>query len=158
MLNKVWTIVRKTATSIAGIGCLVIGFCLVAQIFCRTFLGIALSWSEEIAQCGMIFMVFLALAEVEWGNEHLQVEILFTALPKLAKPMTIVGKVLTLVYGAIIAYSGFLMLPSVQKTLAKASRFPIRFLYYAMIIGVILWMIQAAINLAKTIQERGDHA
>ena len=92
MLNKTWLIARKAAASVGGVGCLVIGFCLVAQIFCRTFLGIALSWSEEIAQCGMIFMVFLALAEVEAGNEHLQVEILFTALPKLAFPMTIIGK------------------------------------------------------------------
>ena len=158
MLNKTWLIARKAAASVGGVGCLVIGFCLVAQIFCRTFLGIALSWSEEIAQCGMIFMVFLALAEVEAGNEHLQVEILFTAFPKLAFPMTIIGKVLTLVYSAIIVYSGFLMLPSVQKTLAKASRFPIRFLYYAMIIGVIFWMIQTAINLVKVIRERGTRA
>ena len=59
MLNKTWLFARKVATSVGGVGCLVIGFCLVAQIFCRTFLGIALSWSEEIAQCGMIFMVGL---------------------------------------------------------------------------------------------------
>ena len=63
MASKLWNYARKIVTSISGLSCLMIGFCIIAQIFCRFFLGIALTWSEEIAQVGMILMVFLALAE-----------------------------------------------------------------------------------------------
>lgn len=153
-MNKIWTSIRRSATSVSGFACLLICFCISAQIFCRFFLGIALKWSEEIAQVGMILMVFLALSEVESGNEHLQVEILHTIFPKLSPGMTILGKILSLVYAVIIFYSGLLMLPSVQKTLAKASKFPIRFLYYAMLVGVGLWAIQIVINLCRVIAER----
>ena len=155
-MNKTWITARKAITCISGVGCLTIGVCLIAQIFCRTFLGISLSWSEEIAQCGMIFMVFLALAEVEANNEHLTVEVLFTLFPKLTRPMTIIGKMLTIIYSAMIIYSGSLMLPYIQKTLAKASKFPIRFLYYAIMVGTAFWMIQCAINLVNTIKDRGN--
>ena len=104
---------------------------------------------------GMILMVFLALAEVESGDEHLKVEILFSVFPKLSFSMTMVGKLLTLVYSGIILYSGCLMLPSVQRTLAKASKFPIRYLYYAMLLGILFWMIQTVINMVKMVKERG---
>ena len=155
-MKKTWITARKAVTCISGAGCLTIGICLIAQIFCRTFFGISLSWSEEIAQCGMIFMVFLALAEVEANNEHLTVEVLFSIFPKLARPMTIIGTVLTIAYSAIIIYSGTLMLPYIQKTLAKASKFPIRFLYYAIIVGTAFWMIQCVINLVSAIKDRGN--
>lgn len=154
MNMKLWNRVRKFFTSISAVSCIVICFCIAAQIFCRFFLGVALKWSEELAQVGMIFMVFLALGEVEQNNEHLQVEILHTVFPKLSFPMTVIGKTVNLIYGCIILYSGFLMLPSVAKTLAKASRFPIRILYYVMLIGVALWIVQIAINLVKAIRER----
>lgn len=154
MLNKIWNGVRRTGTSISGIGCIMICFCIAAQIFCRYFMGISLKWSEELAEVAMIFMVFMALAEVEHGNEHLQVEILFTIFPKLSFAMSVVGKALTLAYTTIIMYSGYLMLPAVQRATAKASKFPIRYLYYAMLIGVGLWMIQTVINLVKIICER----
>ncbi len=155
MASKLWNYARKIVTSISGLSCLMIGFCIIAQIFCRFFLGIALTWSEEIAQVGMILMVFLALAEVESGDEHLKVEILFSVFPKLSFGMTMVGKLLTLVYSGIILYSGCLMLPSVQRTLAKASKFPIRYLYYAMLLGILIWMIQTVINMVKMVKERG---
>lgn len=151
-----WTTARKALAGISGAGCLTIGICLIAQIFCRTFFGISLSWSEEVAQCGMIFMVFLALAQVEADNEHLTVEVLFSIFPKLARPMTIIGKVLTIIYSVMIIYSGSLMLPYIQKTLAKASKFPIRFLYYAMMIGAAFWIVQCMINLVNTIKEGGE--
>ena len=47
------------------------------------------------------------------------------------------------------------MLPSVQRTLAKASKFPIRYLYYAMLLGILFWMIQTVINMVKMVKERG---
>lgn len=48
------------------------------------------------------------------------------------------------------------MLPYIQKTLAKASKFPIRFLYYAMMIGAAFWIVQCMINLVNTIKEGGE--
>lgn len=158
MINRVWVAIRKLSASIGGLACIMLGVCIVAQVFTRTFLGVALTWSEELAEVGMILMVFLTLAEVEAGNEHLQVEILHTLLPKLSFGMTVIGKILTLAYSAIVVYSGTLMLPSVRRAVAKASGFPVRILYYAIIVGTLLWFIQAAINLVKTIKERKGFA
>lgn len=142
---------------ISGLSCLFICFCITAQIFCRFFLGISLKWSEELAQVAVILMVFLAQAEVEKGDEHLKVEILFSIFPKLSKAMSILGSALTILYASIIVYSGWLMLPAVKKSTAKASGFPIRFVYYAMLIGVVFWIIQAAINLVRhTKKKEGD--
>ncbi|MEA5137493.1 MAG: TRAP transporter small permease [Candidatus Fimivivens sp.] len=148
-MKKIYNKAVQAITSVSGVSCLFICFCITAQIFCRTFLGISLKWSEELAQVAIIMMVFLALTEVERNNEHLKVEILFSVFPKLAKSMNILGSMLTILYASIIVYSGFLMLPAVKKATAKASGFPIRFIYYAMLLGVVLWIVQAAINLIE---------
>lgn len=153
-MTKGWNYARSFLMSISGFCCLLICFCIAAQIFCRFFLGISLKWSEEIAQVGIIFMVFLALSEVEVGNEHLQVEILHTVFPKLSFAMTLIGKALNLIYVGIVLYSSILMLPAVQRTLAKASKFPIKFLYYGMIAGSLFWIFQISINLYKAFEER----
>lgn len=155
MAGKVWDKLRYIVSSIGGLACIMICVCIVAQVFTRTFLGIALTWSEELAQVGMILMVFLVLSEVEKNNEHLSVEIVHTVFPKFSFFMTVISKVLTMVYAGVIIYSGYLMLPSVSKAVAKASGFPIRILYYAIILGSALWFVQALINLIKTLTKGG---
>lgn len=157
-MKKIYDKAVQTITSVSGVCCLFICFCITAQIFCRFFLGLSLKWSEELAQVAIILMVFLALAEVEKNNEHLKVEILFTVFPKLTKAMNILGSLLTILYATIITYSGWLMLPAVKKSTAKASGFPIRFIYYGMLIGVVLWGIQTVITLVKHAKEKAGGA
>lgn len=156
-MKKIYGSVVQAVTNISGISCLFICFCISAQIFCRFFLGISLKWSEELAQVAIILMVFLAQAEVERNDEHLRVEILFTVFPKLARGMRMLGSLLTILYASIIVYSGWLMLPAVKKATAKASGFPVRYIYYGMLLGVALWIVQSVINLSKTMKQKaGD--
>lgn len=157
-MKKIYEKAIQAVTSISGVCCLFICFCITAQIFCRFFLGISLKWSEELAQVALILMVFLSLAEVERGNEHLKVEILFAIFPKLSKAMNLLGGALTILYASIILYSGWLMLPAVKKSTAKASGFPIRIVYYGMLLGVALWLIQSVINWIKHAKQKAGDA
>lgn len=155
MIEKIWRRVEAVATAVSQCCCATVCIAIAAQIFCRFFLGKSLTWSEEMAQIALISMVFLALAEVERNNEHLQLEILFSIFPKLTLPLQTIGRALTILYGGIILYSGALMMPAVRLTRAKASGFPIRVVYYIMLAGVALWMVRCLLNMVAAFKKEG---
>lgn len=155
----IWNKIRWILTGIAALCAGIVGLAIVAQVFSRFFFGVALTWSEEVAELCLILTVFLALAEVESNNEHLCLEILYTTWPKLYFPLMMIGKMLTLVYCVFVMYSVYLMQPAVRLTRAKASGFPIKFIYFAMFIGAAAWLIQTLIQMGILIKnKRGEKA
>lgn len=53
----------------------------VAQVGFRYLLGAPLIWSEELAKLFLVWMVFLGAAAVAFDGRHLDVDVLFKALP-----------------------------------------------------------------------------
>lgn len=154
MLRDKYDIFGKSLVGLSAICCSITGIAIIAQVFSRFFIGQSLMWSEEIAQVAMLTMVYATLGEVEKGNEHLNLDIVYTLFPKSKFGLRLLGKILTITYGLFIVVSSIQMLPAVKLTTAKASGFPIRILYYVIIIGVTLWIINAAINILNIFRER----
>ena len=156
MLKEKYDRIGKPFVGLSAICCLIVGIAIVLQVFARSIIGISLTWSEEIAQVAMVIMIFATLGEVEKENAHLNLDLMFTLFPKMKYGMSLLGKILTVIYGCIIVVSNIKMLPAVKLTTAKASGFPIRILYYMMILGVVLWIGYAIVNILKILRERKD--
>ncbi len=154
MLKRIWSVLLGICMTFSGIACLITGIVIVVQVFARLFAGTAFTFVEEVAQLAVIMTVFLGLGEAERTNQHLTLEIVFSVFPKAKFYLMMLGKLIMGVYAGIICYSAWLMLPSAQRITTPASHFPVRFVYYAMIFGSALWLIQSILNMAVLVQER----
>ncbi|CDZ74533.1 putative membrane protein [Peptoniphilus sp. ING2-D1G] len=148
-MKKVWEHIKNFLGFVASISTLIVGISIIAQIFFRFFLGTALTWSEELAQIFLIVLVFTGLATVETNDEHLQIEILFSIFPKYERLMKTIGKILTIIFCISVVFSAINILPAAKFIRAKASGLPIKYVYYAMLVGSGAWLIQCVINLIK---------
>lgn len=57
----------------------------VAQVGFRYLLGSPLIWSEELSKLLLVWMVFLGAAAVAFDGKHLDVDVVFKALPPIAR-------------------------------------------------------------------------
>lgn len=57
----------------------------IAQVGFRYLLGAPLIWSEELAKLLLVWMVFLGAAAVAFDGKHLDVDVVFKALPPAAR-------------------------------------------------------------------------
>lgn len=57
----------------------------IAQVVFRYLLDSPLIWSEELAKLLLVWMVFLGAAAVTFDGKHLDVDVVFGALPPLAR-------------------------------------------------------------------------
>lgn len=69
----------------------------LAQIFFRFALNSPLIWSEELSRLLIVWITFIGAAVVCWDGRHLNIDVLFTALPHVAKSIVrIVNAVLSI--------------------------------------------------------------
>ena len=154
MLNKIWLFARKVATSVGGVGCLVIGFCLVAQIFCRTFLGIALSWSEEIARYLFIWQCWISVSLAERSKVHIRI---FMVTKNFSQKVRLVIEIL--VNAMVIGINLFFIYWGIQMVLflldagttSTAVGIPMWLIYLAMPLGSFTYSLRLAGNIYRLI-------
>ncbi|MEY8337631.1 TRAP transporter small permease subunit [Lachnospiraceae bacterium 62-35] len=154
MIGKIWPGLRGLSTILCAVACAATGVTIITQVLSRLTMGQSFIWVEEISQLAVILTVFFGLVAVEHTNGHLTLEIMFTMFPKAAFYLQIIGKLLMAVYASFIVYSAGRMLPAARRILAPASKIPIRYVYYSMIFGCVLWIIQTVINMVLLIKER----
>lgn len=153
-MKRLWKICKLCANSVCGIASLVIVASISFQIFCRTFLGFSVSWSEEIAEICFVGMIFLYLAQCEENGAHLRLDILFQVFPRLKPYMDIAGKTLAIIYCAFVIWGECLLIPPTYKLTTAASHLPIRYIHYLIVIGSLFWIIQLCINIASIIRKQ----
>ncbi len=57
----------------------------IAQVGFRYLLGAPLIWSEELSKLLLVWMVFLGAAAIAFDGKHLDVDVVFKALPRPAR-------------------------------------------------------------------------
>lgn len=150
-LIKVYRAVMFTAGA-AGMATLM--GVVVAQIFCRYFLGFSLVWSEELARVLLVWITFLFAAVALERGEIIAVESLINVLPRALRVLAILAGgavslwVVFLLIKTGIRYAEFnagQVIPALQL-----SRF---WVYLSVPVGLALFEIQLFLNLIVQVRE-----
>jgi len=140
-----------------GVLCLItILFCISFQVVLRYCFNRNTSWAEEVGQLCYIAVCFLGISLIERENGHIRLDLVFSKFPQAEKALRLTGRLLTAVYSGIIAYSEWILRPSVAVVKTKASGIPLRYIHYIIMFGCIVWCIDAILGLIKDISEREE--
>lgn len=123
--------------SFAGVICLA-GFIIsvLVQVFSRTFLPKAPSWTEEAARYLFIYMVAFGCSVAVHKDEFVGVDLLTANFPKKVRQYL---KIIT--YVGLILFSGFVLIKSVTgfalikyRMVSTAMQLPMQYVYFSMIL------------------------
>jgi TRAP-type C4-dicarboxylate transport system permease small subunit len=125
-----------------------LAFIVFLQFFTRYVLNDSLSWTEEIARYGLMWVVFIGGAMVTRRNTHIAVEL----LPNVMKPGPLRAALLALVDFIKLAFLGLLAFVSLTITermhLQRMTVFdlPMSYVYAGVAFGCFLMLIRQAQN------------
>ncbi|MCJ7856394.1 TRAP transporter small permease [Lachnospiraceae bacterium NSJ-143] len=115
------------------------------QVVCRYVLKASLPWSEELSRYLLVWTAFIGGAYGVRLGAHIGVEAFTLLLPKkVQKVLAILVMIASIVLCAVICKYGFSIVQTqlAKKQLSPAMRIPMGYMYAAIPIGMILFIIR----------------
>lgn len=125
------------------------------QVVCRFVLKASLPWSEEVSRYLLVWTTFMGGAYGVQQGAHIGVEAFMLLFPKkFRKVISILTMVCGLVLCAIIFKYGMDIVSSqlAKGQLTPAVRIPIGYMYLAIPVGMVFFIIRYAINIINAIK------
>lgn len=130
---------------------------MAAQVIYRYLLSAPLTWSEEFSRYSFVWISYLGCAYCVGVDGHTNITALLNRLPEKAQKVLIcVGNII--VMGVFIR-----VFPIALNFIARNGRFPtsmmripFKYLYYALIVGIILTVLQLALKSILLFGKHGD--
>ena len=106
--EAVMRLINRAFAAAACILVLVIMTVIVVQIFYRFILDDPIAWVLDITIFLLVFVFFLSVAPALESGSHIEVDMFDPLIPaSLRKPVQLIGKLLTLVFAAILFWFVF---------------------------------------------------
>lgn len=144
---------------VAGIMMMAMSAIVILQVFCRFVLKASLPWSEEVARYLQVWVAFIAGAYGVRRGAHIGIEAFALMLPKKAqKVLTIIVLLVSIFMCAVIAKYGFdIVSTQLQRgQLTPATRIPMGYMYAAIPVGMVFFIIRHVEELIDQIRHFND--
>lgn len=111
-----------------------------AQVIMRYVVGYSLSFPEEISRYSFIWLSYLGVSYAVKTDQALKVDIIHTLVPKLKKPLDILGDIAYFAFFAYMIVPGFnaVMVTKAFGSASPALNIPIWILYSSLLLGSVL--------------------
>ena len=113
-------------------------FFMIAEVFCRYFLGFSITWAEELIRYMFVWFIFLGASYCIPRSSHVTIDMFVLLFPKSwQKNMVFLGNIVWLVLSIIIIYWGGKYVLRLLKTgeLTMAIKFPLWIVYASIPVG-----------------------
>jgi TRAP-type C4-dicarboxylate transport system permease small subunit len=133
-----------------------LAFIVFLQFFTRYVLNDSLSWTEEVARYGLMWVVFIGGAMVTRRNTHIAVELLSNVM----KPGPMRAALLALVdfiklgFLGLLAYFSLTIVERMHMQRMTVFDLPMSYVYGGVAVGCFLMMIRQALNVWRNARER----
>jgi TRAP-type C4-dicarboxylate transport system permease small subunit len=138
---------------------------VVSQVICRYLLGAALTWSEEFARYGLVWITFLGAGIALKRRAHMGVQAIVEMFsPRVQKSVQVFTVVSIMGFLVIVTSKGIELALFNMKQYSPAMGLPMGFVYLAIPSGCLVMIAHAADQLldlfrplpAKVLGEAGD--
>src|SRR5215213_11829874 len=132
-----------------------LAFIVFLQFFTRYVLNDSLSWTEEIARYGLMWIVFIGGAMVTRRNTHIAVEL----LSNIMNPGHMRAALLALVdfiklgFLGLLAYFSLTIVERMHMQRMTVFDLPMSYVYGGVAVGCFLMMIRQALNVSRNARE-----
>jgi len=152
--------VKKILNNLEGYFCVgslaVMSVVIFWQVVCRYVLKSSLPWSEELSRYLLVWTTFIGGAYGVRLGAHIGVEAFVLILPKkVQKVLNIVVMIISAAICCLICYFGFQIVGTQldKGQLSPAMRIPIGYMYAAIPVGMILFIIRYVQNIYEAIRD-----
>lgn len=136
IFDKVIQLLEKVCNAIAAILLAVTVGSSAIQVFCRTVLGSPLSWTEELARFGGVWMVMWAMGPVFKARGHIGIDFLYNKFPdRFRKYADIFDDLVTIAVMAAFTYFACILMKNGARTASPALRIPMSWIYSVVVLG-----------------------
>jgi TRAP-type transport system small permease protein len=132
-----------------------LAFIVFLQFFTRYVLNDSLSWTEEVARYGLMWIVFIGGAMVTRRNTHIAVELLSNVM----KPGPMRAALLALVdfiklgFLGLLAYFSLTIVERMHMQRMTVFDLPMSYVYAGVAVGCFLMLIRQALNVWRNARE-----
>jgi TRAP-type C4-dicarboxylate transport system permease small subunit len=153
MLTKICARIARTALQLGVVGLVLIIACVSYQVFGRYVLNNTPTWAESLALLLVLYVTMLGCAVGVRDAGHIGMELLGPVLPeRLVQPLEILVHLLTMLFGALLAWNCALMYQSVAGYKIPTLGLSESWRYVPMVIAgllIILFSIEHIIALRR---------
>jgi TRAP-type C4-dicarboxylate transport system permease small subunit len=122
-------------------------------VFFRYVLNDSLTWSEELARYGLVFVTFLGCATAARRGSHIRVTLAEEVMPPAwARRLNVVQDAVTLVFVGYIAMLAVEISGVLGGTRSAAMQIPMSYVYAGIVIGFTLAALRLAVRLARAVR------
>lgn len=165
MLSRLSLWLNRTSEAVCCGVLLAMTVVVVLQVICRYLLGAALTWSEEFARFGLVWITFLGAGIALRRRAHVGVQVIVELFSPGVRKMVQLFTIFTVVGFLIIAtFKGMELALFNMKQYSPAMGLPMGLVYLAIPSGCLVLIIQLAEQLldllrpspGKVLGEAGD--
>ncbi|SBW09019.1 C4-dicarboxylate transport system (Permease small protein) [uncultured delta proteobacterium] len=115
-----------------------------AQVFMRYVVGKSLGWPEELSRYLFVWISFLGMSYAIKTDTGLKIDIVYTFIPRLKLPLTIIGDAIYLVFCLFLIGPGFSAIKrlAVSGQLSSAMQIPMWLVYMSLMLGLVLSILR----------------
>jgi TRAP-type C4-dicarboxylate transport system permease small subunit len=122
-----------------------LGAIVFLQFFTRYVLNDSLSWTEEIARYGLIWVTYVGAVMVTRRNSHIAVMLLPNLLPAAGGRLLLAFvDLLTLGFVGLLAYFSVLIVGRMHMQRMSVVDLPMSYVYAGVVLGCILMLVRQA--------------
>ena len=126
---------------------------IFVQVVARYVFSNSLSWSEELARYMFIWCIYIGISYGVKRQKHISVEAAMLLFPKKVRPyLYVVSDILFFVFACAIMYFGWQVVGMISASgqTSPAVGIPMKYLYFAPVVGFFLCAIRLIQNIIET--------
>jgi TRAP-type C4-dicarboxylate transport system permease small subunit len=128
---------------------------LVIAGFVFRYIGHALSWYDELASVGLVWLTYYGSALAALRGAHIGVPGFVNAMPpNLRLAVTIFAEAVVFIFFIVLAWTGFeVLIVLAGETMVSLDWMPLRVTTSAIPIGAVLFIVAEALRMPKLIRD-----
>jgi TRAP-type C4-dicarboxylate transport system permease small subunit len=126
---------------------------MVAGIFCRYVLNDSLSWSEEFARYGLIYMTFIGTSTAVRRRTHVRVDLIDLMLgDKTRGLLRILMDIVCSLFLIYLCWRTTQIMGFLESSRTPAMQLPVNWIYGGMLVGLAIGTLRQLTLIAKGLQ------
>ena len=160
-LDKVISVFDKICCVLGSVFFISFCACVLIQVFARTFLPFAPSWTEELARYTFIYMIAFGCAVAVHRNEFVTVEFLHDALEAnhhiINEIIDLIVKIVLMIFCIFVLIKAVIPFAFLKFTMySTALQMPMQYVYYGIVILFALMSVAYAMEVIAKIAHWKD--
>jgi TRAP-type C4-dicarboxylate transport system permease small subunit len=143
---------------VMGISAFVLSATTILQVITRYFFKNPIGWGQDIVRLSFVYIVFWGGAYCIKNNEHLNIDVVLTALkPKTKKLVEILISIILICFFVFISYYGYLFMQTGTTQKSPYLLIPMSIYYISLPTAGLIMVYYQVLLLLKQIKELREY-